>query len=87
MSDEIEYGAILTQWGKGKEVDTEDLINALAWRMNNQRREIARLSAAQARIAELEALLTELIDIEGPQPGHIEWYRKVLAALNREGEP
>ena len=26
-------------------------------------------------------LLEELIDIEGPQPGHVEWYRKVRAAI------
>jgi len=29
----------------------------------------------------LRALLTELIDIEGPQPGHVMWFRKVQAAL------
>lgn len=27
------------------------------------------------------ALLKELIDIEGPQPGHIEWARKVQAVI------
>jgi hypothetical protein len=29
----------------------------------------------------LEALLLELIDIEGPQPGHVMWYEKVTRAL------
>lgn len=38
----------------------------------------ARLIAAAP---ELLALLTELIDIEGPQPGHIEWANKVKAAI------
>ena len=28
-----------------------------------------------------ERLLRELIDIEGPQPGHVEWYRRVRALL------
>lgn len=41
--------------------------------------------AADARLAaaapELLALLVELADIEGPQPGHVEWYRKVQAAI------
>lgn len=30
---------------------------------------------------ELVALLRELIDIEGPQPGHVMWARKVQDAL------
>lgn len=30
---------------------------------------------------ELLALLDELIAIEGPQPGHVEWYRKVVAII------
>lgn len=34
---------------------------------------------------ELIALLTELIDIEGPQPGHVMWFRKVRAALDKAG--
>lgn len=33
------------------------------------------------RINELEALLRELIDIEGPQPGHVTWARNVADAL------
>jgi len=32
----------------------------------------------------LRALLTELIDIEGPQPGHVMWFRKVQAALGMQ---
>jgi hypothetical protein len=42
-------------------------------------------SQANARLIavapELLALMTELIDIEGPQPGHIEWANKVKAAI------
>jgi hypothetical protein len=30
---------------------------------------------------DLEALLRELIDIEGPQPGHVMWARKVAETL------
>ena len=41
-------------------------------------REICRL---ELRVRNLEALLTELIDIEGPQPGHVMWAKKVAAAL------
>jgi hypothetical protein len=36
---------------------------------------------------ELIALLAELINIEGPQPGHVAWYQKVRAALDKAGEP
>lgn len=34
-----------------------------------------------AAAPELLGLLKELIDIEGPQPGHVEWARKVYAAI------
>ena len=34
-----------------------------------------------ASLALLEAALRELIDIEGPQPGHVMWARKVAALL------
>ena len=44
------------------------------------------LKVRDRRIRELEGLLTELIDIEGPQPGHVMWARKVEAALDRKGE-
>lgn len=37
--------------------------------------------ALQDRLAEAEALLRELTDIEGPQPGHVMWARKVWAFL------
>ena len=33
------------------------------------------------RVADLETLLRELIDIEGPQPGHVERFVKVRTAL------
>lgn len=36
---------------------------------------------------ELIALLTELIDIEGPQPGTAKWATKVRAALAKAGAP
>lgn len=36
---------------------------------------------------QLISFLRELIDIEGPQPGHVMWYRKVKAVLDRvDGE-
>jgi hypothetical protein len=47
---------------------------------------VARYRKAEARVHELEALLHELIDIEGPQPGHINWYRKVQGALHNVAE-
>jgi len=67
-NDHIEYQAILHQWEKGHAVDIGDLVNALAWNRQNQRRALARLEEAcktwregndekQARIAELEAAL------------------------------
>jgi hypothetical protein len=41
-----------------------------------------------ASAPDLLALLEELIDIEGPQPGHIEWANKVKAAIRKaRGEP
>jgi hypothetical protein len=45
-NDHIEYAAILQQWEKGQEVDSADLINALAWNRQNQRRALARLEKA-----------------------------------------
>ena len=90
--DDIEYPAILKQMDKGIDVDVIDAINAMRWRCNNQRREIAKLHGANkhcheamekmaGRIVDLEGLLRELIDIEGPQPGHVMWFRKVQEAL------
>ena len=38
----------------------------------------ARLIAAAP---DLLALLKELVDIEGPQPGHVEWFGRVQAAI------
>lgn len=34
-----------------------------------------------AAAPDMLALLAELIDIEGPQPGHIEWANKVKAVI------
>ena len=34
----------------------------------------------------LIALLKELIDIEGPQPGTYKWFEKVVAALEKAEE-
>lgn len=45
--------------------------------------EDAKLIAAAP---ELLALLQELIDIEGPQPGHITWANKVKAAIAKATE-
>lgn len=47
--------AVLRDWDKGLPVNSQDLINALAWRLNNQRREIARLNEALRRKASDEA--------------------------------
>lgn len=47
--------AVLHDWEKGCPVNTQDLINALAWRLNNQRREISRLHEALRRKASEEA--------------------------------
>jgi hypothetical protein len=41
----------------------------------------ARIHALEARVAELEGLLRDLTAMEGPQPGNIDWYKRVLAAL------
>ena len=40
----------------------------------------------KAKCEKLEALLRELIDIEGPQPGHVMWYRKVCESLGIQSE-
>lgn len=38
-----QFAAVLKDWEKGRPVNTQDLVNALAWRLGNQRREISRL--------------------------------------------
>jgi hypothetical protein len=38
--------------------------------------------AAEELLA-LIGLLEELVAIEGPQPGHVDWYRKVQATLKK----
>jgi hypothetical protein len=43
----------------------------------HERREVA----FGRRIVELEALLRELIDIEGPLPGNVMWFRRVQQTL------
>jgi hypothetical protein len=47
--------AVLHDWDKGREVNAQDLINALAWRVSNQRREIAKLNEALRRKVSDEA--------------------------------
>lgn len=44
------------------------------------------LDAARQR-DELLALLRELIDIEGPQPGHVMWARKVQDVIAKATTP
>lgn len=41
------------------------------------------VSARLAAATEALALLQELIDIEGPQPGHAEWARKVRTTIDK----
>lgn len=65
----------------GEEVAHVAVKSALS---SNRRDADARLIAAAP---DLYALLRELIDIEGPQPGTADWARKVQAALARvDGE-
>jgi hypothetical protein len=49
-----------------------------------------REAEANARVIiaapDMLALLRELVDIEGPQPGHVEWCRKTLAAIQKATE-
>lgn len=42
-TDSALFLRVLKEYEKGRPVNTQDLINALAWRVNNQRREIKRL--------------------------------------------
>lgn len=59
--DEIEYPAILAQMDKGEDVDIVEAINAQRWRMNNQRREIAKLHAkAEALVHQRDNLIEAL---------------------------
>ena len=46
-----------------------------------------RIVAAVNNHDDLLALLIELTDIEGPQPGHVGWYRKVQAAIAKTTAP
>jgi hypothetical protein len=57
--DDIEYPAILKQFDRGHELDTVDVINALAWNRQNQRRELRRLNE---RVVQLEVVLKGLHD-------------------------
>lgn len=41
-----QFAAVLRDHDKGLPVNAQDLINALAWRLGNQRREIAKLNEA-----------------------------------------
>lgn len=49
------YLRVLTEHEKGQPVNAQDLINALMWRVKNQKREIARLNEALRRKASDEA--------------------------------
>lgn len=53
---------------------------ALDWRVDLRAQE---RDAARADRDRLLALLEELVAIEGPQPGHVEWYGRVKAAITK----
>lgn len=44
------------------------------------------ITASDKRLAEAVTLLRQLVDIEGPQPGHVMWYRKVKGFLDSAGD-
>lgn len=50
-----QFAAVLSDHEKGQPVNGQDLINALMWRVRNQRKEIARLNEALRRKASDEA--------------------------------
>lgn len=54
----------------------DEPLPAALWPEGTQEREALRVTAP-----ELLALLRELVDIEGPQPGHSAWAQKVDAAI------
>jgi hypothetical protein len=66
----------LLPWGRGM----TDIIERL------RMQDIADCDEAADEIERLRALLQELIDIEGPQPGTADWAEKVRAALTA-GKP
>lgn len=51
-SPDCQYAAVLAEAEKGEPVNTQDLINALWWRLGNQRRELARVNAANLQLRE-----------------------------------
>ena len=59
--DEIEYPAILAQMDKGEDVDIVEAVNAQRWRMNNQRREIAKLHAKAEALTHQRDRLAEAL--------------------------
>ena len=61
-----------------------DLVGRLRARKGGGDDEEVLMREAADEIELLRALLRELIDIEGPQPGTADWAAKVHAAL---GEP
>lgn len=47
-SPEIQFADVYAEYEKGHPVNTQDLINAMAWKIRNQRREIAKLHQHRA---------------------------------------
>lgn len=71
------------EWKNGEpDFDTLDEYARLGWKVEVAHPADVAAGLIQDR-ARLSALLEELLDIEGPQPGHVEWARKVQAELVR----
>lgn len=51
-SPDGQFAAVLQDAEKGEPINTQDLINALWWRLRNQRREIARVNEQNMRLRE-----------------------------------
>lgn len=64
------------QWAY--DVDDEAIYNANGERIATAEPASGPLMAAAPKLL---ALLKDLVDIEGPQPGHVEWSRRVLATI------
>jgi len=93
-TDEADHDAphqeIKIKAGKNRTICTVWIDDAPVRDFNAEQEANARLIAAapqlRAQRDALLALLLELVDIEGPQPGTSEWGDKVLAAIARVEE-
>jgi hypothetical protein len=76
--DDIEYPAILAQMDKGIDVDVIDAINAMRWRCDNQRRELAKLHERDREFKNFHRVLCERF---GYVHDEVDWRRDQISLI------